>query len=105
MRTTTRRQATSTTTPTSDCRHPAERADAARHRFSWFGLFFGLAIHSLIDGVAVAASVVAAVSHGSTWGLLGIGTFLAVLFHKPLDSLSITSVMAAGQWSSRRSTS
>jgi zinc and cadmium transporter len=64
-------------------------------------LFLGLAIHSLIDGVAVAASVVAAVEHGSAWGFLGAGTFFAVLFHKPLDSLSITSVMAVGNWSRR----
>ncbi|MHB0955118.1 MAG: ZIP family metal transporter [Pirellulaceae bacterium] len=84
-----------------DCKHPAERADASPHRFTWFGLFLGLAVHSLIDGVAVAASVVAAVDHGSTWGLLGAGTFFAVLFHKPLDSLSITSVMAVGSWSRR----
>jgi zinc and cadmium transporter len=84
-----------------DCEHPAERVDESKHRYSWLGLFLGLAIHSLIDGVAVAASVVAAVSHGSTWGLLGAGTFFAVLFHKPLDSLSITSVMAVGTWSRR----
>ncbi|MCU0961716.1 MAG: ZIP family metal transporter [Pirellulaceae bacterium] len=84
-----------------DCRHPAQRPGGADHRFSWLGLFLGLAVHSLIDGVAVAASVVAAVDHGGTLGLLGVGTFLAVLFHKPLDSLSITSVMAVGDWSVR----
>jgi hypothetical protein len=36
--------------------------------------------------------------HGSG-GLLGLGTFLAVALHKPLDSMAITSVMAAGGWS------
>ncbi|MCA9070797.1 MAG: ZIP family metal transporter, partial [Planctomycetaceae bacterium] len=30
---------------------------------------------------------------------LGVGTFLAVLLHKPLDAISITSLMAAGGWS------
>ena len=84
-----------------DCQHPAEREGAPGRRFSWLGLFLGLAVHSLIDGVAVAASVVAAVDHGGALGLLGAGTFFAVLFHKPLDSLSITSVMVVQQWSGR----
>lgn len=86
-----------------DCRHPAERDDEepARPRLTWLGLFLGLAVHSVIDGVAVAASVVAAVDHDATLGVLGAGTFFAVLFHKPLDSLSITSVMAVDRWSRR----
>ncbi|OYW17618.1 MAG: hypothetical protein B7Z55_12170 [Planctomycetales bacterium 12-60-4] len=31
--------------------------------------------------------------------LPGIGTFLGIVLHKPLDSLSITSLMSAGGWS------
>ena len=85
-----------------DCQHPAERDDGARsHPFTWAGLFIGLGVHSLLDGVAVAASVAAATGHGEGGLLLGAGTFFAVLFHKPLDSLSITSVMAVGNWSPR----
>jgi zinc and cadmium transporter len=84
-----------------DCEHPAQRVGGQRRRLSWLGLFFGLAVHSVIDGVAVAASVVAAASDNAALGFLGAGTFLAVLFHKPLDSLSITSVMAVEQWSRR----
>ena len=61
----------------------------------------GLGVHSLFDGIAVAASVAAAAGHGEGGLLLGAGTFFAVLFHKPLDSLSITSVMAVGNWSPR----
>src|SRR5690606_22637579 len=34
----------------------------------------------------------------STHRLLGLGTFLAVLLHKPLDSMSITSLMASSGW-------
>ena len=33
--------------------------------------------------------------------MLGLGTFLAVVLHKPLDAMSITSVMAAGGWSNK----
>ena len=42
-------------------------------------------------------------SGGVAW-LLGLGTFLGVVLHKPLDSLSITTLMAAGGWSSRART-
>lgn len=84
-----------------DCCHPAEHPVGPGHRLSWLGLFLGLSVHSLIDGVAVAASVVASTGRCGPLGLLGLGTFLAVLLHKPLDALSITSVMAVGDWSRR----
>ena len=84
-----------------DCAHSASHAGTGPRRLSWIGLFIGLAIHSVLDGVAVGASLAAGVEHGSERGLIGAGTFLAVLLHKPLDSLSITSVMAVGHWSTR----
>ena len=31
-------------------------------------------------------------------GLLGLGVFLAIALHKPLDALPITSMMQAGGW-------
>ena len=79
--------------------HPAQGA-------SWIGIFLGLSIHTLIDGGALAANVKADALHhggGVAW-LLGLGTFLGVVLHKPLDSLSITTLMAAGGWSSRART-
>lgn len=79
--------------------HGATAAGGQRHRLSWLGIGVGLSIHTLIDGGALAASVEAE-SHGNVDSLLlGLGTFLAILLHKPLDSLSITSLMAAGGWS------
>lgn len=73
---------------------------------SWIGIFVGLAIHSLIDGGALAAHLTADAMHSSDSGesliwLLGLGTFLGIVLHKPLDSLSITTVMTAGGWSTR----
>jgi zinc and cadmium transporter len=65
------------------------------------GVFFGLAVHTLIDGMALAASVRAEAAHGDSLGVHGLGTFLAILLHKPLDAVSITSLMAAGGWSTR----
>jgi zinc and cadmium transporter len=67
--------------------------------FNWLGLAFGLSVHTLIDGVAMAANVMADAAEGSTGPLLGVGTFLAVVLHKPLDALSITALMTAGGWS------
>jgi zinc and cadmium transporter len=61
--------------------------------FSWAGLCFGLAIHTLIDGVALAA---ATMSEHSMW--VGFGVFLAIVLHKPLDAMSITSLMHARGW-------
>jgi zinc and cadmium transporter len=83
-----------------DCAHD-HVSPAPRHRLSWLGIGIGLSIHTLIDGSALAASVEAE-SHGNTQSyLLGLGTFLAILLHKPLDSMSITSLMTAGGWSHR----
>lgn len=71
------------------------------HTFSWVGLAFGLSLHTLIDGLALGAAV-ASENHGhGGWMFAGLGTFLAVALHKPLDALSITSLMAAGGWSKR----
>lgn len=109
-------------THTNDCSHshdhdhdhshdhdaPADSATStqtapARHRLSWVGLFLGLALHTLFDGVALGASVVseAGSSTAASLSLFGLGTFLAVALHKPLDAMSITSVMNAGGWTPR----
>jgi zinc and cadmium transporter len=64
------------------------------------GVFLGLGIHTLIDGMALAASVQVDAAHGET-GLLGFGTFLAILLHKPLDTVPISILMRARQQSSR----
>jgi zinc and cadmium transporter len=45
--------------------------------------------------------VLAEAGHSHGFALWGLGTFLAVALHKPLDALSITSLMAAGKWSPR----
>ena len=68
--------------------------------FSWVGLCFGLAVHTIIDGVALAAAVQTSSPIGYSIG--GSGVFLAILLHKPLDALSITSLMSAKGWSSSR---
>ncbi len=78
--------------------HGAEDALGSGGQLSWIGIAVGLALHTLIDGVALAAAVQAEAGEGNAM-LLGFGTFLAIVLHKPLDALSITSLMAVGGWS------
>ena len=66
------------------------------HQLTWAGLLVGLAIHTLLDGVALGAAVSSVGGGVQTWA--GMGTFLAILLHKPLDALSITALMRAGGW-------
>lgn len=78
--------------------HAHEHAAKGSHAFSWVGLAFGLSLHTLIDGLALGAAVAAEASGAKELGPYGLATFLAVALHKPLDALSITSLMAAGGW-------
>jgi zinc and cadmium transporter len=73
------------------------------HGVSWAGVTFGLCLHTILDGVALASNVQADAvhHHADGWLPAGFGTFLGILLHKPLDSLSITSLMLAGGWSAR----
>lgn len=68
--------------------------------FTWLGLLLGLGIHTVVDGIALGAIMRA--DPGTSAGLLGFGVFLAILLHKPLDALSIETVLAAAGHSGRR---
>ncbi len=57
----------------------------------WIAVLVGLGLHTLMDGIAMGAGVAVESGHGSM--LPGLGIFLAVLLHKPLDAVSITSLM------------
>jgi zinc and cadmium transporter len=63
---------------------------------SWGGAAAGLALHSVLNGVALAA----AVWHGSHGSMLaGFGTFLVIVLHKPFDAMTISMLMGRGGWS------
>jgi zinc and cadmium transporter len=66
------------------------------HDLSWSGAALGLALHSILNGVALAA----AVGHedDGSW-LAGLGTFLVIFLHKPFDAMTIGMLMAHGGWS------
>jgi zinc and cadmium transporter len=68
------------------CTHDGvqERAGSGRHQFSWMGLALGLTLHTVFDGLALGAAVVADAHAGETshaLPLFGLGTFLAVVLH------------------------
>ncbi|MBC7819817.1 MAG: ZIP family metal transporter [Planctomycetaceae bacterium] len=69
------------------------------HKLSWVGIGFGLTVHTLIDGMALAASVRDETSRGVPAWVAGLATFFAIFMHKPLDAMSITTLMASSGWS------
>ncbi|MEX0937207.1 MAG: ZIP family metal transporter [Pirellulales bacterium] len=78
---------------------PGEPAKQPHHHdVTWSGAALGLTLHSLINGVALAASVQSESNlHGSrAWA--GLGTFLVIVLHKPFDSLTLGTLMARGGW-------
>ncbi len=77
-----------------------DHGGSTRTRASWIGVAIGLSLHTLIDGAALAAAV-ADEEPGGGAAFAGLGTFLAVALHKPLDSLSITTLMISQGWSSK----
>ena len=88
------------------CAHANEHDHARAHDHAhaprdvgWMGLFLGLSIHTLLDGVALGA--ILRVEQGAIL-LPGLGVFAAILLHKPLDSLSIETMMRLGGWSERQ---
>lgn len=81
--------------------HPAHaHPPVGAGRWAWCGAFVGLALHSLSDGAALAASVRADAAHGGGT-LSGFATFLAIALHKPIDSALIATLMIAGGVSTR----
>jgi len=64
----------------------------------WVGAAVGLTLHSILEGVALAAAILAADVHGGVGAIAGLSTFLVILLHKPFDGLTVaTLVRAAGR--------
>jgi zinc and cadmium transporter len=74
--------------------HPHHHADHGRHRhaLTWTGAAIGLTLHSLLEGVALAAS--ASVEPDGLAALLAaLGTFIVIALHKPFDSMTLGTLM------------
>src|SRR5450432_2773493 len=73
--------------------HAHTLADKSAQQLSWVGTALGLTLHSLFDGLAMAASVAAGI-HGHA-KLAGLGVAMVVILHKPFDALAISTLMTA----------
>lgn len=77
----------------SDHNHPHSHDHQHGGATRWVGVLVGLGLHTLMDGIALGSGVLAEAGHSHGFALPGFGIFLAVLLHKPLDAVSITSLM------------
>ncbi len=90
-----------------DCCHEHDEADHHNHehhahtlaeksaqQLSWVGTALGLTLHSLLDGLALAAAVTAGVQGHAR--LAGLGVALVVILHKPFDAMAVSTLMTAG---------
>lgn len=69
------------------------------HRLTWTGAAIGLTLHTIIAGIALAASVEVEARGGHLAAMAGFGTFLVIFLHKPFDAMTITTLMTVGAWS------
>jgi zinc and cadmium transporter len=74
------------------CDHHDHRP-ARRH--TWIGACIGLSVHSLMEGVAIAASMEIVRLEGPSAFWIGLSTFLVIVLHKPFDAMSIGMLMTA----------
>ncbi len=72
---------------------PTPHGEPSLSALSWGTAAFGLAIHSLVGGVALASAITADFAEGRGVGATGWGVFLATVVHKPADALTIVSLM------------
>ncbi len=83
--------------PLEPCGHTHSLAERSARNLSWAGVALGLSLHSVFDGLAMAAAT-ATGEHGHG-GMLGLGTALAVILHKPFGALAIATLMATRETS------
>lgn len=85
--------------PVEPCGHTHSLAERSARSLSWMGVALGLSLHSIFDGLAMAAAVAADAHHRGS--VLGLGAALAVILHKPFGALAISTLMMAGRASRR----
>ena len=68
------------------------------HAMTWGGALVGLTVHSLVDGIALAAAIM--VEHAANdgevhhLGLPGFAVFLVIFLHRPFDALTLGTLLA-----------
>ena len=84
--------------PPAKCTSTTNANHSHHHELTWTGAAVGLTLHSVLAGVALAASVLENFADNQ---LAGLATFLVIFLHKPFDSMTIGMLMAQGGWSNR----
>jgi zinc and cadmium transporter len=79
--------------PPHHAHHAHALADKSAQQLSWVGTALGLTLHSLMDGLALAAAVTAGVQGHAR--LAGLGVALVVILHKPFDAMAVSTLMTA----------
>jgi zinc and cadmium transporter len=74
--------------------HAHALADKSAKQLNWVGTALGLTLHSLLDGLALAAAVTAGMQDRAR--LAGLGVALVVILHKPFDAMAVSTLMTAG---------
>jgi zinc and cadmium transporter len=74
--------------------HAHTLADKSAQQLSWVGTALGLTLHSILDGLALAAAVEAGIHNHIK--LAGLGVALVVILHKPFDAMAVSALMTAG---------
>jgi zinc and cadmium transporter len=75
--------------------HDLSLAERSARNLTWGGATFGLTLHTLIDGVALAASIENDFRESGAGWLLGFSTFVVIILHKPFDAMAIATLMAS----------
>ena len=71
---------------------------------SVFGVATGLGLHTITEGIALGASMRIGLIHNEGTVLAGLGVFLAIMLHKPLDAYSIIGLMRVSGYGNRTCT-
>ena len=73
--------------------HAHTLASKSAQQLSWVGTALGLTLHSLLDGLALAAAIEAGINNHVR--LAGLGVALVVILHKPFDAMAVSALMTA----------
>ncbi len=89
-----------------ECDHDHDHAVGHAHtghetKISWPAALMGLTLHSLLDGIALAAGVAVETHQPTPGALAGLIVFLVVLLHKPFDSMTLGTLLAVNRRSKR----
>ena len=81
--------------------HDRDDGDPVMPRRRLIGIGFGLGVHTVTEGVALGTSVRLGATPAGGEAVAGLGVFLAILLHKPLDAFSIIGMMKSAGYGRR----